>query len=277
MRTVRRCMYSLVAALVLLAMPAPSPAQIGVGISIRVAPPALRVYDQPLCPGPGYIWTPGYWAYGAADYYWVPGAWILAPTPGYLWTPGYWGFGGGLYVWHAGYWGPHVGFYGGVHYGFGYPGVGFAGGRWDHGVFFYNRSVSHVNVNIIHNTYNERVVVRNTSRVSFNGEGGVNARPTREEEAAAHEHHIEATHAQVQHRENVQRRGNTFHPPAHNQPNRANRPESRPHEQARPESRPHEQARPAHENNSRADQGHPAKESREPKGDEKRGHDGGHR
>ena len=74
-------------------------------ISITIAPPALAVYDQPLCPGDGYIWIPGYWAYGEDDYYWVPGVWILAPQPGFLWTPGYWGFEGGHYGWHAGYWG----------------------------------------------------------------------------------------------------------------------------------------------------------------------------
>ena len=46
-------------------------------VSITVAPPALRVYAQPPCPGEGYIWTPGYWAYGAAGYAWVlgPGCW----------------------------------------------------------------------------------------------------------------------------------------------------------------------------------------------------------
>ncbi len=32
-------------------------------ISINIAPPALPVYVQPECPGDGYIWTPGYWAY----------------------------------------------------------------------------------------------------------------------------------------------------------------------------------------------------------------------
>jgi WXXGXW repeat (2 copies) len=70
-------------------------------ISITIAPPPLAVYDQPLCPGDGYIWVPGYWAYGEDDYYWVPGVWVLAPQPGYLWTPGYWGFEGGHYGWHA--------------------------------------------------------------------------------------------------------------------------------------------------------------------------------
>ena len=31
-----------------------------VAVSVTVAPPPLPVYAQPICPGPGYIWTPGY-------------------------------------------------------------------------------------------------------------------------------------------------------------------------------------------------------------------------
>src|SRR5579864_6106558 len=87
----------------MLAFPAASSAQISVGVAIHIGPPALPVYAQPICPGPGYLWTPGYWAYGAAGYYWVPGTWVLAPAPGLLWTPGYWGWAGGVYAWHAGY------------------------------------------------------------------------------------------------------------------------------------------------------------------------------
>ena len=60
------------------------------------------------------------------------------PRVGVLWTPGYWGFVGGVYAFHVGYWGPHIGFYGGVNYGFGYVGVGFAGGRWVGNSFAYN-------------------------------------------------------------------------------------------------------------------------------------------
>ena len=60
---------------------------------------------------------------------------------GVLWTPGYWGWGGSAFLWHEGYWGPHVGFYGGINYGFGYGGVGFFGGRWDGGHFAYNTAV----------------------------------------------------------------------------------------------------------------------------------------
>ena len=43
---------------------------------LRFAPPALPVYVQPPLPAPGFIWTPGYWAYGDAGYYWVPGVWV---------------------------------------------------------------------------------------------------------------------------------------------------------------------------------------------------------
>ena len=171
-----------------------------IGVSITIAPPALPVYEQPICPGDGYIWTPGYWAWNDGGYFWVPGTWVLAPEVGYLWTPPYWGWGGGVYVFHAGYWGPHIGFYGGINYGFGYFGNGFEGGRWDGGHFFYNRSVTNINVNVIHNTYNTTVINRNETRVSYNGgNGGINARPTSEEERYANERHVGPVAAQNQH------------------------------------------------------------------------------
>jgi hypothetical protein len=184
-----------------LAFAAPSQAQIGVGVVVSVAPPELPVYDQPICPGDDYIWTPGYWDWDpdAGDYFWVPGTWVLAPEPGFLWTPGYWGWRDTGYFWTAGYWGPLVGFYGGINYGFGYWGHGFDGGRWQGGHFFYNRAVMNVNVNV-HNVYEERVNERQETRVSFNGgNGGVNARPTSQEEAAARERHVGPVAAQTQH------------------------------------------------------------------------------
>ena len=144
--------------------------------SVSFGPPALPVYEQPLCPGEGYIWTPGYWAWSddEGDYYWVPGTWVSAPEAGYLWTPPYWAWHEGRYVFYDGYWGPHVGFYGGINYGFGYSGEGFEGGRWDNGRFFYNRSVTNVNVTTIHNVYNTTVVNNRTTinLVSYNGGEG---------------------------------------------------------------------------------------------------------
>src|SRR5580700_7163877 len=171
-----------------------------IGMAITIAPPALPVYEQPVCPGDGYIWTPGYWAWGddIQDYYWVPGTWIEAPQPDYLWTPGYWGAEGAVFIWHAGYWGPQVGFYGGVNYGYGYGGRGYEGGYWQGGHLFYNRAVVNIGSTHITNVYNKTVVNNiSVTRVSFNGgNGGVRAQATAAEEAAARGRHIEETSAQ---------------------------------------------------------------------------------
>src|ERR1700730_13834282 len=130
----------LVFAAMMLSLSTVSFGQVVVGISVRVAPPALPVYTQPAGPGPGYMWTPGYWGY--AD---------------------------GNYGWHRGYWGPHIGFYGGVNYGFGYGGSGFGGGEWRGGSFYYNRSVT--NVTNVTTVYNKTVIV-NENTVAFNvGDG----------------------------------------------------------------------------------------------------------
>jgi hypothetical protein len=189
---------SLLFALVMLAMSAVAFAQFG--ISITIAPPALPVYEQPPIPAEGYLWTPGYWAYGEDGYFFVPGTWVMAPQPGFLWTPGYWGWRGGAFAFNEGYWGEHVGFYGGVSYGFGYTGQGYQGGRWNNGQFQYNSSVNNVNVTNIHNTYNTTVVSNTTvTRVSYNGgQGGITANPTPQEQAAAQERHIPPVAAQTQ-------------------------------------------------------------------------------
>jgi hypothetical protein len=172
-------------------------------VSVNIAPPPLVVYEQPPAPAAGYIWTPGYWAYGDDGYYWVPGTWVPAPFVGALWTPGYWGWRDDAFVWNDGYWGPHVGFYGGIDYGFGYIGVGYLGGRWDHNTFVYNTAVNNINTTIIHNTYSEAVAPNaNASRVSFNGgNGGITAQPTAQERVAERDRHRSATAAQVQHQQ----------------------------------------------------------------------------
>jgi hypothetical protein len=73
-------------------------------VSVSFGPPALPVYVQPVCPGPNFIWMPGYWAWTPGwGYYWVPGTWVLAPSPGLLWTPGYWFYDAGFYRWSPGY------------------------------------------------------------------------------------------------------------------------------------------------------------------------------
>jgi len=253
MRIFSSIRYSLFA-LVLLGLSAAAFGQIG--ISVSIAPPELLTYEQPLCPGDGYLWTPGYWAYADAEtgYYWVPGAWVMAPEPGFLWTPGYWGWGGHGYAFNEGYWGPHVGFYGGISYGFGYFGEGYQGGRWQDGHFFYNRSVNNVNVTNIHNVYNETVVERTTVRVSYNGgNGGIDRRPTPQEESFSHERHVPPVAVQHEHvesaRTNPEQRASVIHggPGA-----AASRPEAGRPENARPEAARPESGRPENEHQEAA-------------------------
>ena len=178
----------------------PPPPRAAVAVSISTAPPPLPLYEQPLCLGPGYIWTPGYWGYAAGGYYWVPGTWVLPPAVGLVWTPGYWGYDGRRYDWHAGYWGPHVGYYGGINYGFGYSGAGYEGGYWDNGVFFYNTAVTRVDTTVISNTYNKTVVNTVTvNKVSFNGPRGSTAKPTAQEVAWSREKRTAPTALQVKH------------------------------------------------------------------------------
>jgi hypothetical protein len=196
----RRLFPGVVALFAVLCLSVAAQAQV-ICVSNNVPPPELPIYDQPPVPAPGYIWTPGYWAGSASGYFWVPGTWVEPPAVGLLWTPGYWGWHDGIYTWSAGYWGPHIGFYGGVDYGFGYAGVGYEGGHWDNGVFAYNRTVNNFGGVHITNVYEKTIVVNETNvRVSFNGgSGGIAARPTPEEEAAAHEQHVAADQAQLQH------------------------------------------------------------------------------
>lgn len=180
----------------------PASAQLSIDISVGMPPPPLPVYVQPPLPGPDFIWTPGYWAWDDIEdaYYWVPGTWVRAPRPGLLWTPPWWGWSGGAYIFHGGYWGPHVGFYGGVPYGFGYTGFGYQGGYWNGGHVFYNRVVNNVTNVHITNVYQQNVVINRITRVSYNGgPGGVQARPGRQDWIAAHEAHVAATPNQFAH------------------------------------------------------------------------------
>src|ERR1700741_1007879 len=101
-----------------LALGMASTAQSSVFVSVAIAPPPIPVYAQPVCPGPNYIWVPGYWAWDAdGGYYWVPGYWTLAPFGVALWAAVGGGGGNGVFVGPPVFGGRHVGFYGGIDYG----------------------------------------------------------------------------------------------------------------------------------------------------------------
>ncbi len=223
MKVLRFLRVSLLALLVALI---PLSSHAAVFVSVGFAPPVLPVYVQPPCPEPGWMWTPGYWAYGDEGYYWVPGTWVPAPYVGALWTPGYWGWGSGLYVWHPGYWGPHVGYYGGVNYGFGYMGIGFAGGVWAGGAFRYNTAVMHVGPGI-RNVYVDNTIVHNTTvindrHVAFSGgPGGINHPPTAQENQFSHEQHVAATSYQTQHQNTAMQNKGSYFNANHGHPSNA--------------------------------------------------------
>jgi len=209
-RSLRILLLAMVATLI------PASSFAGVFISVNFAPPVLPYYDQPQCPEPGLIWTPGYWAYDEDGYYWVPGTWIPAPYEGALWTPPYWGWDNSLYVFHPGYWGMHVGYYGGVNYGFGYMGVGFVGGMWRGHDFLYNTAVMRVDDRRVRNVYVDRDVVRrytiaNDRRVSFSGgRDGIHHDARPEERVADRDRHVEESQFQRSH-ENAARSDKSFY------------------------------------------------------------------
>src|SRR3984885_1668971 len=183
------------------APPTPSRAYVAIGVSVGFPPPPLPVYYQPPMPGYGYVWTPGYWAWTPYyhDYYWVPGTWVLPPRVGFLWTPGYWGWNDGVYAFLPGYWGLTVGFYGGIDYGFGCPGFGYAGGYWRGNSFFYNRTVNNFGSVRTANTFSQPVNAAGATRTSFNGgAGGVRATANAQQLAARQGTRLGATAAQTQ-------------------------------------------------------------------------------
>jgi WXXGXW repeat (2 copies) len=212
-------------ALLLSVIPA-MPAHAGVFFSVGIAPPPLPVYVQPPCPEPNMMWAPGYWAYDYDNggYYWVPGAWVPAPYEGAMWTPPYWGWNEGFYMFHAGYWGPHVGYYGGVNYGFGYMGVGFAGGEWHEHHFFYNTAIVNVNRTYIRNTYINNTVVRDHTIVNYNhiaysgGPHGIQHLPTPEERNAMQMPHTAPTRFQEQHMQEARSDRQSFFNANHGRP-----------------------------------------------------------
>jgi hypothetical protein len=97
-----------------------------------------------------------------------------------------------------------VGFYGGVNYGFGYGGIGFFGGEWRGGAFAYNSAVANFGGVHVTNVYEDRTVIEhntivNANHVSYNGGGGISARPSPMEMQAEHENHFQPTANQMQH------------------------------------------------------------------------------
>src|SRR2546425_5813244 len=59
-------------------------------VVVTRAPPPVRVETQTVAPGPGYVWTSGYWRWTGTTYVWVPGTWVVRQRPGGVWVEGHW-------------------------------------------------------------------------------------------------------------------------------------------------------------------------------------------
>jgi hypothetical protein len=73
-------------------------------VSIRVGPPRPPREVMTARPGPGYVWTPGYYRHDGGRYNWVAGSWAQPPHPRARWVPGHWRHQHGNYVWIGGHW-----------------------------------------------------------------------------------------------------------------------------------------------------------------------------
>src|SRR5205823_12874127 len=51
-------------------------------------PPPVRVETQTVAPGPGHVWTTGYWRWTGTTYVWVPAPGVVPPGPAHFGLPG---------------------------------------------------------------------------------------------------------------------------------------------------------------------------------------------
>lgn len=78
-----------------------APAYVGVGFG---PPPLPRYGVIGVAPGPGYVWTDGYWDWRGGGWAWAPGRWVRPPYRGARWAAPYWEHRGRGYRFHEGRW-----------------------------------------------------------------------------------------------------------------------------------------------------------------------------
>src|SRR5581483_9549878 len=80
-------------------------ARVDVGIRVGVMPPPPRVVGVVgVAPGPGYVWTNGYWDWSGGRWVWVEGRWLRPPGPHRVWVEPRYHRYHGYYHYHHGYW-----------------------------------------------------------------------------------------------------------------------------------------------------------------------------
>ena len=74
-------------------------------VSMRYGPPpAPRIGVMGIAPGPGYMWTDGYWDQRGGRWVWVNGQWLRPPHRRAVWVSGAWIQEGHRWRFRRGYW-----------------------------------------------------------------------------------------------------------------------------------------------------------------------------
>ena len=74
---------------------------VGIGFN---QPAAVYASHIPPCPGPGYVWTNGYWDWNGGSWVWVGGNWAVPPAGHHVWVEPYYHPYHGAYHYHRGHW-----------------------------------------------------------------------------------------------------------------------------------------------------------------------------
>lgn len=72
---------------------------------VVVAPPAPRIeVHRPFCPGAGFVWVDGYWAWHGGRHVWIGGRWDRPPHGRHHWVAPRWEHRRGGYIFVEGRW-----------------------------------------------------------------------------------------------------------------------------------------------------------------------------
>jgi hypothetical protein len=76
----------------------------GGGYYVRYGPPTPRYGIVGVAPGPGYVWTNGYWDWRGGRWAWMEGRWVRPPRPHAVWVSPEWRHEGRGWRFHRGRW-----------------------------------------------------------------------------------------------------------------------------------------------------------------------------
>jgi hypothetical protein len=71
---------------------------------VAAGPPPPRYGAMGYAPGPGFVWTEGFYNMRGSSWVWVPGAWRRPPRGGAVWVTPAWRQEGRAWRFHRGYW-----------------------------------------------------------------------------------------------------------------------------------------------------------------------------